>query len=239
MTLDQQRIIILGGTSGIGLAIAQGAAAQGASVLVASSRQASVDQALAALPAGAQGATIDLSDEAAIAGVFDAAGPFDHLVYTAGESLNLKLLAETDIALARRFFDLRYWGALTAAKHAAPHIRSGGSIVFTSGLAAHKPHPGWAVASSICGAMEALTRALAVELAPLRVNIVCPGVVRTPLWREMDEEAREALYRGQADRLLVGHVAEAEEVAETYLYLMRQTYGTGQTLVLDGGGLLV
>lgn len=239
MTLDQQRIIILGGTSGIGLAVARGATAQGASVLVASSRQASVDQALAALPPGAEGATVDLCDEAAVAAFFDKAGPFDHLVYTAGESLNLNLLAQTDVALARRFFELRYWGALTAAKHAAPHVRKGGSIVFTSGLAAHKPHPGWAVASSICGAMEALTRALAVELAPLRVNIVCPGVVRTPLWREMDEEAREALYRGQADRLLVGHVAEPEEAAEAYLYLMGQTYGTGQTLVLDGGGLLV
>ena len=237
MTLDQQRIIILGGTSGIGLAIAQGAAAQGASVLVASSRQASVDRALATLPPSAEGRTIDLSDESAIATFFEAAGAFDHLVYTAGESLNLNRLAQTDVPHPRRVFDLRYWGALTAAKHAAPHIREGGSIVFTSGLAAHKPHPGWAVASSICGAMEALTRALAVELAPVRVNIVCPGVVRTPLWREMDEESREALYRGQADRLLVGHVAEAEEVAEAYLYLMRQTYGTGQTLVLDGGGM--
>jgi NAD(P)-dependent dehydrogenase (short-subunit alcohol dehydrogenase family) len=87
--------------------------------------------------------------------------------------------------------------------------------------------------------MEGLTRALAVELAPVRVNIVSPGVVRTPLWREMSEEAREALYATEAQRLPVGHVADAREVAEGYLYLMRQTSATGQTLAIDGGGLLV
>jgi NAD(P)-dependent dehydrogenase (short-subunit alcohol dehydrogenase family) len=87
--------------------------------------------------------------------------------------------------------------------------------------------------------MEGLTRALAVELAPVRVNIVSPGVVKTPLWREMPEEARESLYASEARRLPVGHVAGAQELAEGYLYLMRQTFVTGQTLVTDGGGLLV
>ena len=87
--------------------------------------------------------------------------------------------------------------------------------------------------------MEGLTRALAVELAPVRVNIVSPGVVKTPLWRGMPDEARESLYASEARRLPVGHVADAQEVAEGYLYLMRQTFVTGQTLVIDGGGLLV
>jgi NAD(P)-dependent dehydrogenase (short-subunit alcohol dehydrogenase family) len=79
---------------------------------------------------------------------------------------------------------------------------------------------------------------LAVELAPVRVNIVSPGVSRTPLWREMAEEARESLYASEAQRLPVGHVGEPAEIAEGYLYLMRQTYVTGQTLVVDGGGSL-
>ena len=234
MSLNGQRIVILGGASGIGLAVAQGAAAQGAAVIVGSR-----NPGRAALPAGAQGRKVDLLDPQATQAFFENVGAFDHLIFTAGESLNLGLLAETDIDAARRFFDLRYWGAFTAAKHGAPHIRPGGSIVFTSGLAGHKPHPGWAVAASICSAMEGLTRALAVELAPLRVNIVSPGVVQTPLWDSMTEEAREALYRSQAETLLVGHVAQPEEIAEAYLYLMRQAFGTGQTLVLDGGGLLV
>ncbi|MGB7692254.1 MAG: SDR family oxidoreductase [Pseudolabrys sp.] len=87
--------------------------------------------------------------------------------------------------------------------------------------------------------MEGLTSALAVELAPVRVNIVSPGVVKTPLWREMTGSARDALYAAEAQRLLVGHVGESQEIADGYLYLMRQTYVTGQTLAIDGGGLLV
>jgi NAD(P)-dependent dehydrogenase (short-subunit alcohol dehydrogenase family) len=87
--------------------------------------------------------------------------------------------------------------------------------------------------------MEGLTRALAVELAPIRVNIVSPGVVKTPLWAGMAEADREALYRQMAEKLPVGHVGEAAEIAEAYLYLMRQSYATGQVLVADGGAVLV
>lgn len=238
MSLNDKRIVILGGTSGIGLAVAQAAAAQGARLVVASSAQARVDQTLAALPAGAEGRALDLLDGAAIQSFFSEIGPFDHLVYTAGEALELGRLEEMDVASARRFFELRYWGAFTAAKHGHRNIRGGGSIVFTSGVASARPGPGWSVAASICSAMEGLTRALAMELAPVRVNIVSPGVVKTPLWRDMTAEAREALYAAQAQRLPVGHVGEPEEIAESYLYLMRQTYVTGQTLVVDGGGLL-
>jgi NAD(P)-dependent dehydrogenase (short-subunit alcohol dehydrogenase family) len=239
MNLSGKRIIIFGGSSGIGLAVAQAAAAEGAQILVASSNGARVAEALATLPPDAEGRTLDLIDSAAVEAFFAAAGPFDHLVYTAGESLELAAIAEADIASARRFFELRYWGAFTAAKWANRSIRPGGSILFTSGLAGARPHPGWSIAASICAAMEGLTRALAVELAPVRVNIVSPGVVRTPLWREMTEEARAALYQAEASRLPVGHVAEAQEIAAGYLYLLGQTFATGQTLTIDGGALLV
>jgi NAD(P)-dependent dehydrogenase (short-subunit alcohol dehydrogenase family) len=87
--------------------------------------------------------------------------------------------------------------------------------------------------------MEGLTRALAVELAPIRVNIVSPGVVRTPLRPNMTEADRNALYRDTAARLPVGHIGDAEEIAQAYLYLMRQSYSTGQVLVVDGGAVLV
>jgi NAD(P)-dependent dehydrogenase (short-subunit alcohol dehydrogenase family) len=97
----------------------------------------------------------------------------------------------------------------------------------------------FALGASICAAMEGLTRALAVELAPIRVNIVSPGVVRTPLWSNMTEADRKALYHETAERLPVGHVGDAEEIAEAYLYLMRQGYSTGQVLVVDGGAVLV
>jgi len=239
VTLQDKRIVVLGGTSGIGLAVAQAAAKDGAQVLVASSDGARVKRALTTLPAGAEGRALDLTNAAAIEAFFDAVGPLDHLAYTAGESLKLSPLAEGDIDSARRFFELRYWGAFMAARWGHRQIRAGGSIVFTSGVAGARPRPGWSVAASVCAAMEGLTRALAAELAPIRVNIVSPGVVKTPLWREMPEEARESLYASEAQRLPVGHVADPQEIADGYLYLMRQTYVTGQTLVVDGGSLLV
>jgi NAD(P)-dependent dehydrogenase (short-subunit alcohol dehydrogenase family) len=238
MTLDGKRIVILGGTSGIGLALAEAAAAQGAQIVVASSNAARVEEAVGALPAGTEGYPLDLLDEAAVRGFFETIGAYDHLVYTAGEPLQLTPLADLMVADAKRFFALRYWGAVAAAKWGHRHIRPGGSIVFTSGTAGARPGPGWSIASSICSAMEALTRALALELAPIRVNIVSPGVVKSPLWRGMDEAARDALYAGEAARLPVGHVAETSEVALGYLYLMQQTAVTGQTLHIDGGGLL-
>jgi NAD(P)-dependent dehydrogenase (short-subunit alcohol dehydrogenase family) len=239
MTLTGKRIVILGGSSGIGLGTAQAAAREGAKLVIVSSRKARVDDALAALPSGTEGHVLDLTDSAAMKALFDQLGDFDHLVFTAGETLQVGDLASTDLETARHFFDLRYWGAYGAAKYGSSHIRKGGSIVFTSGLAGQRPHAGWALGASICSAMEGLTRALAVELAPIRVNIVAPGVVKTPLWANMTEPARDALYQHTADRMLVGHVGDAGEIAEAYLYAMRQTYGTGQRIVVDGGGALV
>jgi len=238
MTLRGKRLVVLGGSSGIGLATAQAAAKEQASVVIASSRKATVDQALATLPPGTEGHVLDLTDETAVRALFARLGGFDHLVFTAGETLQLGSLASTEVAAARRFFELRYWGAFLAAKYGSGSIRPGGSIVFTSGLAGQRPHAGWALGASICSAMEGLTRALAVELAPIRVNIVCPGVVKSPLWAAMTEADRTALYRHTAEKLLVGHVGETAEIAEAYLYLMRQTYGSGHVLVVDGGGAL-
>jgi len=166
-------------------------------------------------------------------------GAFDHLVFTAGDPLLLGELAATDLGQARQALELRYFGALTAVKYAQPHLRPGGSIVLTSGAAGRRPSKGWTIAASICGAMEALTRALAVELAPLRVNTVAPGLVRTEMWEDVPEAHREGMYASATQRLPVGYVASAADIAKTYLYLMQQPYGTGQTLVVDGGSVLV
>jgi NAD(P)-dependent dehydrogenase (short-subunit alcohol dehydrogenase family) len=225
MTLNEQRIVVLGGTSGIGFAVAKAASEAGARVVVGSSSQARVTAAVAALGAGAEGRAVDLSDETATRAFFAAVGGFDHLVYTAGEPLRL-LGLDADLAEIRRFFELRYWGALAAAKHGRKAIRGGGSLVFTSGSAGARPlGPGWAAASSLCGAMEGLTRALAVEL-------------KTDLWAGMGEAARDAFYATEAARLPVGHAGEVAEIAQGYLYLIGQTYVTGQVLHIDGGGLL-
>jgi NAD(P)-dependent dehydrogenase (short-subunit alcohol dehydrogenase family) len=239
MTLEGKRIVVLGGSSGIGLATAQAVAREGAALVIASSRKDRIDEALATLPTGTEAHVLDLTDADATKALFQQLGSFDHLVFTAGETLQLGTLATADIDAARRFFTLRYWGAYYAAKYGSSSIREGGSIVFTSGIAGRRPHAGWSLGASICAAMEGLTRALAVELAPVRVNIVSPGVVRTPLWANMTDADRKALYQQVADKLPVGHVGDAAEIAQAYLYLMRQSYGTGQVIIVDGGAVLV
>ena len=237
--LQGKRVVVLGGSSGIGLAVAKQAALQGANVVIASSSAERVQKAVESVGGKAQGQAVDLSDERAVATFFAKLGSFDHLVFTAGDSLHLHDLASTDLQEARRAFELRYWAALAAVKYGSPHIRKQGSIVLTTGIAGQRPQKGWVMAASVCGTIEALTRALAVELAPIRVNAVSPGVVRTNLWQNMDAAEREHLYESVGNSLPVGRVGEAEEVAQAYLFLMQEGFSTGQALVVDGGRVLV
>lgn len=239
MNFEGKRIVVAGGTSGIGFAVAAAAAKEGAQVIVASRNAERVAAAVAGLPAGTQGEVVDFTDEAQVKSWFARLGAFDHLVYTAGESLQLGLLVDTDVEDARRAFEVRYWGAFKAVKYGHGSIRKGGSIVLTSGIASLRPNKGWTVPSSSLGAMESLTRALAVELAPLRVNTVSPGIVRTPLWDNMSEADRTAMYEHFAAALPTGCIGEPDDIAQTYLYLMRERFSTGQTIVVDGGGVLV
>ena len=239
MSLSGTRVVILGGTSGLGYAVAEGAIRQGASVVVASKRAERVHAATASLGQHAEGHAVDLSSETSIKDFFGLIGPFDHLVYTAGDSLLVGALDTIDVAAARDFFGVRVWGAFAAVKYGAPLIRDGGSVVLTTGAAGRRPQRGWTVTAALCTAMEGLTRALAVELAPVRVNLVCPGVVRTPLWSGMPDDEREAMYQHIGSVLPVGRVGTPEDVAEAYLYLMRERYSTGQIVVVDGGHVLV
>jgi NAD(P)-dependent dehydrogenase (short-subunit alcohol dehydrogenase family) len=237
-TLQGKKVVILGGSSGIGLATARAAADDGAEVVVTSSGKDKVARAVASLGGRATGEVANLVDEGETRALFERVGALDHLVFTAGESLIIGPLATTDLGAVRKAFELRVFGAMTAAKHAAARIRPGGSIVLTHGIAGARPQSGWSVGASVCGAMDALTRALAVELAPVRVNAVSPGFVRTPLWGNIPETEREALFREAGRKLPVGRVGEADEIAEAYVYLMRNGFSTGQTVIVDGGGVL-
>ncbi|MFI5860023.1 SDR family oxidoreductase [Streptomyces sp. NPDC051546] len=236
-TANTRRVVVMGGTSGVGFAVAQNAVAQGSEVVVASSSQERVDLAVKRLDGPAEGVRVDVADEAALAAFFDRTGAFDHLVYTAGEPLVLKPLADLTAAESRAFFERRYWGALLAAKYAAPKLRTGGSITFTSGAFATRPAPGAALGASITAAVEGLTRALALELAPLRVNAVRLGAIRTELWDGSVPDP-EAFLRAQGDALPVRRVGSPAEAAEAYLYLLGNGYATGTVLTLDGGAAL-
>ena len=237
--LQNKRVVVLGGSSGIGFAAAEHASTHGASIVIASSNPERVEKAVEKLEGNAQGHTLDLSDESAVENFFAKLGAFDHLVFTAGDGLRLHDLATTDLQQARRAFELRYWAALAAVKYGSKNIRKGGSIVLTTGVAGQRPHKGWVVTASVCGTIEALTRALALEFAPIRVNAVSPGVVRTNLWQNMTAPERERLYESVGNSLPVGRVGEAHDIAQAYLFLMQEEFSTGQTLVVDGGTVLV
>jgi NAD(P)-dependent dehydrogenase (short-subunit alcohol dehydrogenase family) len=238
MSLKNARVLVIGGTSGIGLGVASAAAERGAIPIVVSRQQSSVDRALSELPEHARGATVDLTDLPALERLAVDIGDIEHLVFTAGESLELAPLAELTPEVITRFFQTRFVGALTAVRVFAPHITAGGSITLTSGTAADQPGFG-ALPVSVCGAMNALTKALAVELAPIRVNVVAPGVVRTPLWVAMSDADRQAMYDQAAQQLPLGRIGEVADIARAYLYCMEQEFGTGIVLTVDGGTVLV
>ncbi|PSL46036.1 NAD(P)-dependent dehydrogenase (short-subunit alcohol dehydrogenase family) [Chitinophaga niastensis] len=237
--LTGKRVIILGGSAGIGLATANAAASEGADVIIVSSNQERIDKALATLPESAQGYAVDLGNEAAVRDFFQGTGSFDHLVFTAGDRLLLGKLEDISSSDVQAAFHLRFLGTWNAVKYGSKHILPGGSVVLTTGIAGARPQAGWAAGASICGAMESLTRALAVELAPIRVNAVSPGVVKTDLWADIPVAEREAIYQNIGNALPVRRVGEVADIAQTYLYLMREGFSTGQVIVVDGGAVLV
>ena len=232
MGLDDQRVLVIGGASGIGHAVARAAIADGARVTIASTNIEKVEAAAEAL--GAEAAMIDIRDEAGVAAFFAGSGAFDHIVTTAGDwgGQRGKGLAELDLQAARAAFDVRFWGALTLAKHGA--FRESGSLTLTDGTFAHLPMKGSAVSTAAAGAIEHLARALAVELAPVRVNCVCPGLIHTAIWDAVPAERFAAMSAKQ----LIPRAGTPEEAAEAYLYLMRAGYTTGQVILVEGGSLL-
>ena len=179
-SLKDATVVILGGNSGIGLATAQGAQAQGARVIVTGRSVEKLRAAQAVLGNSARTVALDVADEAGTRSLFQELDSLDHLFMTAGT-----LVRDTRLTLGsatlRPAMDTRFLGALYAAKYGAPKIRGGGSITFMSGTAARRPLSGASVASASCGAVESFARALAIDLAPTRVNVIQPGFVDTPL----------------------------------------------------------
>jgi NAD(P)-dependent dehydrogenase (short-subunit alcohol dehydrogenase family) len=234
MNLVDRRIVVIGGTSGIGLAVAEAAAAAGGQVIVASSSQHNVKRAVDLLPEGTQGYQLDATDEEAVRALFSDVGEFDHLVYTAGDYLIFKPIREISLAQARSSFEVRYWGAFMAVKYGAPGIRPAGSISLTSGIIATRPAPNLTAPASATGAVESLVRALAVELAPLRVNAVRLGPVGRKA-QEGSEHDQAELYRTISQKMLTKRMGTPSEAASSYLYLMQNGFSTGTVLVPDGG----
>lgn len=239
MTLQGKRVLVIGGGSGIGLAVARAALGEGALVTIASTgaeRLAAVAEALG----GVAWHQLDITDEAAVARFFADQPAFDHVVSTAGDWGKARRgpFAEMNLDDARALFGVRFWGAANLAKHACPAMTPGGSLTLTSGMSAFRPQKGTVMATAMAGSVEHLVYGLAVEFAPeVRVNGVFPGGVATEIFRNLPDAMRaaeEARFATQP----IPRIGEPEEVAQAYLYLMKCGYVTGQVIKVDGGGEL-
>ncbi|WP_288448621.1 SDR family oxidoreductase [uncultured Chryseobacterium sp.] len=238
-TLENKKVIILGGSSGLGLATAQAAAADGAEVIIVSSNQQRIDRALATLPENSRGFAVSLDKEENIKTFFSTIGKFDHLVYTAGENISMSMVDDTDIENGKDFFTIRFWGAFAAIKYGRPQINEGGSINLMSGNFGQRPAAGYSLGATICGAMDAFTKAMAVELVPVRVNNIAAGIIDTNLWGNLSREDKENFFSHLENTLLLQRVGQPMDVADAFVFLMKQEYMTGQSLVIDGGAVLV
>ncbi len=239
MSLKDKIVVVIGGSSGMGLATAKAAMAEGAKVVITGRSEDRLRSASQDLRGTVRTVALDAADEAGTRALFEDLGHVDHVFFTAA-TLTFSPGFKAESAALRAAIDTRLWGAYYAAKYAAPKMPPEGSITFTTGTASQKPVPGLAIVAASCGAVEALARALAIELAPIRVNVVRPGLIDTPLHEKLlggKERALKQIAAGAA-RLPLKRAGRSEDVAEAALFLMKNCFATGITLTLDGGHLL-
>jgi NAD(P)-dependent dehydrogenase (short-subunit alcohol dehydrogenase family) len=236
LSLNGQSVVITGGSSGIGLATAMLARDAGASRVVLAGRSAEkLAQAAASLGDVAIPYQLDVTDEDAVARLFEKIGPVDHLVTAAAGTYRGKIV-ETDTAASKALFESKYWGQHHCIKHAGPRMRVGGSITLFSGWISRKPMVGTGTLAAIDAAIEAIARIASLELAPVRVNAVVPGMIDTPLWgARLTPEQQRAHFEKIGSVLPVGRAGTAEDVAHAVFFLMTNGFTTGAILDVDGG----
>ena len=233
--LSNTRFLVIGGSSGIGLATARLAAAEGARVTIASRSREKLAAALATIEGDATAAELDTGDGDAVARFFAGGRRFDHITVSAASTPTgaVRTLSLED---ARRAMESKFWGAYRVAR--AADIAEGGSLTFISGFLSVRPSGGAVLQGAINAALEALAQGLALELAPVRVNAVSPGLIETPLWSAMPDEKRRAMFEGAAQRLPARRVGRADDIARAVLFLATTPFATGTTERVDGGGAI-
>jgi NAD(P)-dependent dehydrogenase (short-subunit alcohol dehydrogenase family) len=231
--LQDRTVLVIGRGSGIAHAVATAARDAGAHVVAAGR---STD-ALAAAYAGEPRITtdyVDVTDDASISALGDRLGSLDHVVSTASSRARGRL-ADLDRDAIRKSFDTKVIGPLMLAKHLAPRLNDGGSFVLFSGVAAFKLAVGTLGVAITNGAADTLTRSLSLELAPIRVNAISPGVIDTGAWDALGEQGKAEMFRDMSARNPARRIGRVEDVAQAVLFALTNTFLTGVTLAVDGG----
>jgi len=233
MILSGKKVVVVGGSSGIGLSTAELAKREGAEVIIASRNAERLNAAAANL--GVKAIAADVTSDKSVEDLFRACGPVDHVVVTAAQLKTgpFKTVPMEDV---RATLEGKLWGAWRVARSA--QIRAGGSLTLVSGFLSIRPRPNSAIVSVANGALESLARALALELAPVRVNAVSPGIIDTPIRAAMPEAARNDMLAKTAAGLPVGRVGVGEDIARQILAFMTIGFMTGSIVYLDGGALV-
>jgi NAD(P)-dependent dehydrogenase (short-subunit alcohol dehydrogenase family) len=233
MMLAGQKVVVVGGSSGIGFSTAELAKREGAEVIIASRNADRLNAAAVKLDAKAIAA--DVTSDQSIEDLFRACGPVDHVVVTAAQlrSGPFKTVAMEDV---RATMEGKFWGAWRVAR--AADIRAGGSLTLVSGFLSIRPRPNSAIVGAANGAIESLARGLALELAPVRVNCVSPGIIDTPLRAAMPEAARKEMLDKIAAGLPVRRVGLAEDIAQQIMAFMKNGFASGSIVYIEGGALV-
>ncbi|KAJ5130685.1 uncharacterized protein N7515_006724 [Penicillium bovifimosum] len=255
--LSDKRVLIIGGSSGIGYAVAEGALEHDAIVTIAGSNPSKLKRAMASLQTSYPTQTANNRLRSMCCNLSDTSmldtnlvqllklaaddGKINHVVYTAAEMTQPPLLADLTAEVVQKFGMIRFVAPLILAKHLPVYMdrKKENSLTLTSGAHTHKPDPGWTVVTGYCGAVEAAMKGLAVDLKPLRVNVVSPGAVLTTVVRDILGDAFEEGIKAAAEKSTVGAVGNPEEVAQAYLYLMKDSYVSGTVLESNGGMMLM
>lgn len=232
--LNGKVVVIAGGSSGIGLSLAKLAARAGAYVHIVGRSAARLAMAQAALGSQITTHCADIGVEDEVAALVRDIDRVDHLVTTAA-SLTFRPFLQTENAEIEAMLGSKFWGPIYLVRHLAPRMASNGSVTFYSGLAAYKANPGGSIVAAVNGALDGLARTLAIELAPIRVNVVSPGVVDSPTWDFLDAEARQTALTTIGEGLPIGRVGRVDELAEAGIFLMGNGFTTGTVLQIDGG----
>ncbi|PSW61891.1 dehydrogenase [Photobacterium kishitanii] len=221
MKTEQIVHVLIGGTSGIGAELA---------------KQLEYDNAIVHVASRKTG--LDICNAQSVCDYFENIGAFDHLIITAGSYAPAGKVVDVEVSQAQSAFNTKFWGTINSVKHAVRYIKKGGSITLTSGMLSRKVVANTYVKTAINAAMEATTKVLAKELAPIRVNAVSPGLIKTEAYQGMNQYDRDTLYERTKNSLPVGKVGEVSDVAKAYLLLINNSYMTGTVIDIDGGALL-